>query len=228
MRHILIGLSLLCGAVTSTCAQVSVSMAMPGVNIGINVPSYPELVRVPGYPVYYSPRMSANFFFYDGMYWVYQNDEWYSSTWYNGPWAMVAPEYVPVYVLRVPVRYYRAPPTYFGGWRADAAPRWDEHWGRDWSQHRPGWNQWSRRSAPAPAPLPTYQRRFPGEHYPQQIEQQKKLRNQNYRYQPRDPVVRQHEQAQPARPARPTQRGGKPGMDRDQEDGHGPGHGQGH
>ena len=44
----------------------------PSINIGINVPVYPELVLVPGYPVYYDPRADWNYFFYDGLYWVYQ------------------------------------------------------------------------------------------------------------------------------------------------------------
>src|SRR5260370_923201 len=103
----LVLLMLLCVA-TATHAQISIS---------INFSSFPELVPVPGYPVYYAPRQPANYFFYDGMYWVYADDDWYRSSWYNGPWWRVAPEYVPVYVLRVPVRYYRHPPPYFQGWR---------------------------------------------------------------------------------------------------------------
>jgi hypothetical protein len=199
MRHLIIGLWMLCCAVTSAIAQVSIGIGLPGVSIGINLPIFPELVPVPGYPVYYAPRLSANFFFYDGVYWVYQGDNWYASSWYNGPWALVGPQFVPVFVLRIPVRYYRVPPPYFHGWRADAPPRWNEHWGRDWEQQRKGWNQWDRRYAPAPAPLPTYQRQYSGDRYPQQFEQQQQLRTQHYRYQPRDPVVRQHYQAPPAR-----------------------------
>ena len=77
------------------------------------------------------------------------------------PVASVGPEYVPLYVLRVPVRYYRQPPGYFRSWRDDAPPRWGERWGRDWEQRRPGWDRWDRSAAPAPAPLPTYQRKYP-------------------------------------------------------------------
>lgn len=33
-------------------------------------PAYPDLVQVPGYPVYYAPRVNENLFFYDGQYWV--------------------------------------------------------------------------------------------------------------------------------------------------------------
>ena len=43
-------------------------------------------MAVPGYPVYYAPDIGGNYFFYDGRYWVYQDDNWYSSSWYNGPW----------------------------------------------------------------------------------------------------------------------------------------------
>ncbi|HEX9240838.1 MAG TPA: hypothetical protein VF875_00210, partial [Anaeromyxobacter sp.] len=118
MRYLLVASSLLLGSVTSAHAQVSVSIGLPGVEIGVNQPVYPQLVQVPGYPVYYDPRASSNYFFYDGAYWVYQGDNWYASSWYNGPWQMVGPESVPLYVLRVPVRYYRSPPPYFRGWQA--------------------------------------------------------------------------------------------------------------
>ena len=141
MRHRLIVLGLLCCTAMSAVAQVSVSVGVPGLNIGINVPVYPELVRVPGYPVYYAPRLNSNFFFYDGQYWVYQGDNWYSSSWYNGPWTFVAPQVVPLYVLRVPVRYYRLPPPYFRGWRVDAPPRWGDHWGREWEVHPAHWQE---------------------------------------------------------------------------------------
>jgi hypothetical protein len=89
---------------------VSVGIGLPSVSIGINLPSFPSLVVVPGYPVYYAPRVDANLFFYDGVYWVYQENNWYASTWYNGPWGLVAPEIVPAFVLRVPVRYYCTAP----------------------------------------------------------------------------------------------------------------------
>lgn len=43
MRYLLIALWMLSGSATCAMAQVS---------IGINLPAYPELVLVPGYPVY--------------------------------------------------------------------------------------------------------------------------------------------------------------------------------
>lgn len=195
LRHAVVALTMLWCAGGSAVAQVSLGVSLPGVSIGINMPMYPQFVQVPNYPVYYAPRLQTNFFFYDGMYWVYQQDNWYTSSWYDGPWWLVGPDAVPLYVLRIPVRYYRNPPPYFRGWRRDAPPRWGEHWGPQWSQQRSGWDRWSRHSAPAPAPLPVYQRKYAKDRYPA-VEQQQVLQSRNYRYQPRDATVRQHYQQQ--------------------------------
>jgi hypothetical protein len=208
VRKLIIVLWMLLGSATTAMAQVSIGIGIgvPGVSIGINIPVYPRLVRVPGHPVYYAPGLQANFFFYDGMYWVYQGDTWYASAWYNGPWSLVAPEVVPLYVLRIPVRYYRSPPPYFRGWRPDAPPHWDEHWGHEWQQRRGGWDPRNRGTVPPRAPAPVYQRKFPSQKYPP-LEEQPKILGQNYRYQPRDPVVRQHyqEQIRPGKPVPPRQ-----------------------
>lgn len=192
-KLIVLGLLSLSALPATSQTQMSVNVVLPHLSIGVNLPIYPHLVLVPGYPVYYAPRLNSNYFFYDGMYWVYQDDSWYASYWYNGPWDMVGRDVVPLYVLRIPVRYYRSPPAYFIGWQLNSPPRWDEHWGNQWSQQRRGWNNWNRRSAPSAAPLPTYQRKYSGDNYPR-AEQQQSLQNRNYRYQPRDPAVRQQRQ----------------------------------
>jgi hypothetical protein len=190
MRYLLVSLSLLMGSVTTARAQMSV-----GVEIGLNVPVYPELVLVPGYPVYYAPGADSNYFFYDGVYWVFHDDNWYASSWYNGPWRLVRPEHVPYYVLRVPVRYYRTPPAYFRGWHPDGPPRWGEHWGRGWERRHVGWDRWDRRAAPRPAPLPVYQREYAGDRYPRGFEHQQQIRSDSYRYRPRETAAREHFQS---------------------------------
>ncbi|MHB1213788.1 MAG: hypothetical protein ACYCY9_02270 [Thiobacillus sp.] len=204
IRNALILMGVLMTPLAHSATQVSIGIGFPNVSIGINIPAYPQLVAVPGYPVYYAPRMQANYFFYDGLYWVFQGDNWYASSWYNGPWWFVEPYAVPVYVLRVPVRYYRSPPSYFRAWRSDAPPRWGNHWGPEWEQHRSGWDRWDRRAAPAPAPLPTYQRQYSGDRYPRQVAQQRELQQERYRYRPRDPIVRK--QYQERYEERPEQR----------------------
>lgn len=219
----LLAASLLCaglGVALPAQAQLSIGFGFPSFNVDINMPVYPQLVLIPGSPVYYAPRASMNFFFFDGLYWVYRDDNWYSSNWYNGPWRGVEPSYVPLFVLRVPVRYYRQAPDYFRGWRADAPPRWGQHWGRDWEQQHRGWDRWDRRSVPAAAPLPTYQRNYRGDAYPHAVEQQHEIRNNNYRYEPRDAIAREQYRApgsQP-QPRQQQERDAGPPASRQQQD----------
>jgi len=209
MRYLLVVLLLLSSPLKSAVAQVSIQIGLPTISIGINLPVYPQLVLVPDYPVYYAPGVDSNYFFYDGMYWVYQGDNWYASSWYNGPWALVRPEFVPLYILRIPVRYYRQPPAYFRGWRPDAPPRWGEHWGNDWERQHGGWDNWNRQAAPPPAPLPVYQKEYSGNRYPP-VEQQRTLHSEHYRYQPHEATVQQAYQAHGLRGGPPpSERGSK-------------------
>ncbi|MGE8449656.1 MAG: hypothetical protein ACN6OP_03320 [Pseudomonadales bacterium] len=196
MRCLLIALSIVLCPLSSVSAQTSVYVGSSGVSIGINLPAYPALVPVPGYPVYYAPQLKSNYFFYDGLYWVYQGDNWYASSWYNGPWQLVGRYDVPLFVLRIPIRYYRRPPAYFRGRDPGAPPRWGEHWGRDWEDRRSGWDQWDHRTAPPSARLPDYQRQYSGVRYPRATEQQNAIRSENYHYQPRETVTQQHYQQQ--------------------------------
>lgn len=206
-RYLLFVLLILICSAGSVSADVSIGIGIgtPHVSIGINLPVFPRLVPVPGYPVYYAPRVSANYFFYDGMYWVFWNDAWYASDWYNGPWWLVEPEFVPLFILRIPVRYYVEPPVYFRHWHSHAPPRWGEHWGPRWEERRRGWDHWKRGSVPARAPIPVYQRRYSGDRYPR-FEEQRELRSRHYRYEPRTRVVRQHFQEDRGRGSGPSGR----------------------
>jgi hypothetical protein len=68
--------------------------------------------------------------------------------------------------------------------------------------------------------LPDYQRQYSGDRYPRQVEQQYELHQQNYGYQPRDPVVRQHyeEQTVQKTPARQERREAPDGRGAKQQD----------
>jgi hypothetical protein len=190
LRPAPLALCLLLGCATPALAEVSIHFNIPAASIGLNLGGYPTLQPIPGYPVYYAPGVNSNFFFYDGMYWVFQNDRWYASSWYNGPWGLVDPYYVPDYILRVPVRYYRRAPAYFKSWRADAPPRWDQHYGRSWVDRRQNWDRWDRNSSPRAAPLPTYQREYRGDRYPP-AERQREIHSRNYRHQPSERMLRE-------------------------------------
>jgi hypothetical protein len=216
MRGAVIALCLFGGVSAATFAQIrfGVGIALPGVRIGVNVPAYPELVPVPGYPVYYAPQLDVNLFFYDGLYWLFTRDEWYSSSWYNGPWYQVPPERVPDFILRIPVGFYRHPPLYFRSWDRTAPPRWGEHWGPRWQRSRPGWDRWNRRAVPPRAPLPRYQRDFRGGRYPNPHEQ-RTLQDRYYRSpqrapQGRPPREQRYRQPQPPQRYRQPQRRNQP------------------
>ncbi|HEU4777057.1 MAG TPA: hypothetical protein VFS95_09545 [Telluria sp.] len=161
------------------------AVAEVNVNIGIHIPAYPDLQPVPGYPVYYAPGLRANYFFYDGEYWVYLPDGWYVSPWYDGPWHRVGIDSVPLFVLRVPVRYYGYRPVAFRRWGMDAPPRWDVVWGPRWARRHHDWNHWNRAVVPPPAPLPLYQQRYPRGNYPNDA-QRRELHQQHYNYAPRE------------------------------------------
>jgi hypothetical protein len=194
MKRLIVALGIALAGIGPAAAQVTFGYSSGPVSIGINVPVYPQLTPVPGYPVYYAPGVATNYFFYDGLYWVFNNGGWYQSNWYNGPWYAVPPDAVPVFLLRVPVRYYHYPPAFFHGWNAAYAPHWDEHYGHAWSEHHADWNHWDRAHAPRPAPLPTYQRAYSGDRYPHDAAQAARVHENQYHYQPRDQVVQQHYQ----------------------------------
>ena len=157
----------------------SVSSAGEPTRPHLSLRSYPALVAIPGYPVYYAPDLNANYFFHQGWYWVFDRDHWYRASWYNGPWLPVAPGLIPAFILRVPVAYYSQAPSWFSGWSRDAPPRWNERWGEAWTRRRSGWEQWNRASVRAIAPLPSYQKNYSGPDYPQS-KQQRELQIRNY------------------------------------------------
>jgi hypothetical protein len=181
--------ALCCVFLSPAPAQISIDVGVPSAGIGLDIQQYPTLVPVPEYPAYYAPGLDSNLFFYDGQYWVYAQDNWYTSSWYNGPWDFVPPEAVPDFILRIPLLYYRRPPPYFSGWGRESPPHWGEHWGREWENRRRGWNHWDRRDVPGRAPPPSYQRNYSHEHYPR-ADEQRALRERNYRYEPREDMAR--------------------------------------
>lgn len=188
MRPLIVAAMLLAVPVAAA-PQVQVQIGTPRVVVGLEIPAYPRMVLVPGYPVYYAPEVNGNLFFYDGLYWMFTGDGWFESPWFNGPWTAASPLAVPAFVLRVPVGYYRAPPPWFHGWNARRPPRWEDRWGGDWARQRSGWDRWDRASAPPPAPLPVYQKPYAGPRYPGP-ELQPALHDRNYAYWPREPGVR--------------------------------------
>jgi hypothetical protein len=207
-RFITLSLALLCAAAMPAMARTTFQ-------IGIQVNAFPLLVPIPGHPVYYAPRLQANYFFHDGLYWVLEGDDWFVSAWYNGPWEMVVPLYVPYALLRVPVLYYRAPPPHFHAWPPQAPPRWEERWSAQWSRQNRDWDRPDPRAVPRPAPLPRYQEQYSGKRYPTPA-RQAELQRRNYRYEPRSDIARLHYEQQRIRRPAPSERGQERGQGHDQ------------
>src|SRR5499427_1970281 len=92
----------------------------------------------------------GNVFFCTHQYWAFAKGGWYVGPSCSGPWVVVEPAYVPMPVLRVPVRYYAAPPPSWKGWRREAPPQGGASYGREWHEaaHERNWRereeQWNR------------------------------------------------------------------------------------
>jgi hypothetical protein len=111
--------ALLVSGVPATASDVKI-------NIGLGVPPIvltapPQLVVVPGTPVFYAPDVSANLFLYKGRYYTVANGVWSRAPAYNGPWAVIQIGQVPAPVVAVPVEYYKIPP---GQLKKKGPPPW--------------------------------------------------------------------------------------------------------
>lgn len=105
-----------------------------GINVGVPVPpppvvvaAPPQVVIVPGSPVYYAPAADFNLFVYQGRYYRFHEGHWFIATAHGGPWTFVVRNRVPQPVLAVPTGYYRIPPGHAkkmaGPGAADRGPK---------------------------------------------------------------------------------------------------------
>src|SRR5574341_1872058 len=111
----------LAGILAAACLPAAPAAARTDVHIGINLGAPPQLVVVPGTPVYYAPALPHNYFFYGGQFYVFHNGGWFFGPTFNGPWGFIDVRYVPRPILAVPVQYYRAPPRH---WKKHGPPPW--------------------------------------------------------------------------------------------------------
>ena len=221
----LAGILLLLSAAGPANAQVSVSIGVPSLDIGIHLPAAdvdadPRLAgllraecrrqllllrrHVLGLPerqlVRRAPGTTA-----PGRSWI----------------RMIVPAYRPP----VPVRYYRQAPRLFSRLGADAAPRWAEHWGQHEQNGRAGIKRIAltfRAAAARYRPTNSHT----GEPLPASVRSSRPSTTQNYRYQPNEPVVQQHYEQHAAPPqhdhaAREPERGAGHRKSRQQQGDHG-------
>jgi hypothetical protein len=94
-------LFLLCAAAPAH-SEVSVN-----INIGppMVVQQAPEMVVVPGSLVYFAPGVNVELFFFRGYWWSRNENRWFRSREYKGPWKGMEGRRVPVEIVRLPPRY---------------------------------------------------------------------------------------------------------------------------
>jgi hypothetical protein len=122
-------------AVAAVVGSAAPGHAQLSVDLGFHFGSPPQFEQVPASPVQYAPAVGANLFSYGGQYYAFLGTNWYVGSGHNGPWAELAPQYVPRPILAVPVRYYHSRPREWSSWRHDAPPRWGPSWGNRWEDH---------------------------------------------------------------------------------------------
>lgn len=137
--------SVLCGLLLAAPALAGVS-----INVGLGipipvpvvvVPAPPQVVVIPGTPVYYAPGLNVDVFFYSGYWWTPYQGYWYRSPYYSGPWA---------YAPAPPRVFLHLPPHYREMSRVQPHipyGQFHDHW-RDWEGERrnPRWDKggWKR------------------------------------------------------------------------------------
>jgi hypothetical protein len=112
--------------------------AAAGVRFDFNLFAPPVLVPIPSSPVRYAPSVAGNYFFYGGSYYVFADDAWYTASAYDGPWVVVAPDFVPLPLLAVPVAYFHVRPHHWASWRHDRPPHWGGAYARRPHERREG------------------------------------------------------------------------------------------
>lgn len=116
--------------------SLSIGVQTDSVSLGINIGGPPQVVVVPGTPVYHAPSVPYNYFVYHHRYYLFHEGMWLSAGQYNGPWTVIAQERVPQPILVVPVNYYKAPP---GHWKEKhGPPPWAHARGHDKKDHDKG------------------------------------------------------------------------------------------
>src|SRR5688572_2187601 len=83
-----IGGAMLWAAFTVAVQDVTPNMGLGTPPLSPVVLSPPQLVAVPGSPVYHAPEVATDLFFYKGRYYTIANNVWSSAPAYEGPWVL--------------------------------------------------------------------------------------------------------------------------------------------
>lgn len=92
-----------------TSAEVNVHIGIDLPLPRVVVPAPPAVVLVPGTPVYYTPDVGIDIFFYSSRWYRKHNGHWYKASYYNGPWAYLPAQRIPVALVNLPPDYSNIP-----------------------------------------------------------------------------------------------------------------------
>lgn len=92
-----------------------------GFNFGIPAPYIPPPPRfvftapptvylIPGTYVYYVPYITTPMFFFSGYWYLYDDDRWFRSGSYSGPWGYIPTRNVPAVFGSISSDYYKTSP----------------------------------------------------------------------------------------------------------------------
>lgn len=130
---------------------VSFHVGDPYRGLSLHFSSAPRLALIPASQVYYVPNYDRDLYRYGNTWYTKQDDCWYQSSSYNGPFVQIAVSSVPRPIWNIPNRYrrgwdgsqahaysaprYQAPTSYGRGWNRGG------NQGRNGNQGQNGWQR---------------------------------------------------------------------------------------
>jgi len=130
---------------------VSLHVGDPYRGLSLHFGSAPQLALIPASQVYYVRNYDHDLYRYGRSWYYVEDDCWYQSRSYNGPFVQIAVSSVPRPIYNVPPRYRRAwggPPSHapaYGYRRNQGQSPYDNGWNRggnyDRGGNQDGWQQ---------------------------------------------------------------------------------------
>ncbi|HTK69640.1 MAG TPA: hypothetical protein VL857_07520 [Candidatus Eisenbacteria bacterium] len=133
-------LALLIPAVLPAQSEAAVSVGVslhvgdPYRGLSLHFSSAPRLALIPASQVYYVPSYDRDLYRYGNAWYTTQDDCWYQSSSYNGPFVQIDVSSVPRPIWNIPNRYRRS-------WGGSQAQAYSDPGSQAPTSHDRGWNR---------------------------------------------------------------------------------------
>ena len=130
---------------------VSLHVGDPYRGLSLHFRSNPDMALIPASQVYYTRNCDHDLYRYGRSWYYVEDDCWYRSSSYNGPFVRIDVRSVPRQIWNVPTGYRRAwggPPAHapaYGYRRNQGQTGYDRGWNQDGNQDQGGWQRNDRR-----------------------------------------------------------------------------------